>query len=169
MSIEPSIFEKPYKFCPTCKTELRRQEFDGQNLLNCPACNFIFWNNPKPVVSVIAHAGDKILMLQRASEPMKGYWCLPGGFINHGESPQQAATRELYEETQLQLQPTELVGAYLIDDDPRGVHIDIIYHIPLAGEITLSDEHQSHNFFTADTLPNNIAYKHRQAILDWVL
>lgn len=94
-----SIREKYYKFCPSCKTDLKRKIIDGRERLFCPNCDFIFWNDPKPAVSILLPQGEGILMLQGANEPSKDYWCLPGGYVNYGETPQEAVKRETKEET----------------------------------------------------------------------
>jgi ADP-ribose pyrophosphatase YjhB (NUDIX family) len=130
-------------------------------------CGFIFWNNPKPVVSIIIHNKNKILLLQRANEPFKDFWVLPGGFIGYSETAQDAIIREVKEETGLEVTVEQPIGVYRIDTDPRGIHIDIVFAAESAQEPTISKEHTSWKFFCKDTLPDNIAYKHRQAILDW--
>ena len=163
-----SIFEKDYKYCPTCKEKLVRSSIDDRQLLNCKNCGFIFWNNPKPVVSILLYEGKKILMLQRANEPLKDYWCLPGGYINYDETPEEAIKREAKEEAGIEITIDNLVGAYRIDNDPRGVDIDIIFSGKSVGEINLNSESKDFKYFEIDKLPNKIAYKHREAISDWL-
>lgn len=163
-----SIHENYYKFCPACKTELQRKSIDGRRRFFCPGCDFIFWNNPKPVVSILISKKNEILMLQRANEPLKNYWCLPGGYVNYDETPEEALTREVKEELGKRISIDGLIGVYRIDNDPRGINIDIIYKGRIKGEINLSIEHQDYRFFGPDQLPKKIAYKHRQAINDWL-
>lgn len=155
------------KYCPNCKTDLQRKVIDGRERLFCPNCNFIYWNNPKPVVSILLHRKGKILMLQRANKPLKGFWCFPGGYINYEETPEEAVERELKEETGIKCNIISLIGVYRIDNDPRGINIDIVYEGKLEGEIKLSDEHRNYKFFSIDELPPKIAYKHRKAINDF--
>ena len=110
-------------------------------------------------------------MLQRANEPFKNYWCLPGGFINYEETPQIAIKRETKEEIGIKLSGIKkLFGVYRIDNDPRGVNIDIIFEQIIKNKkISLSHEHQAYKFFSIDKLPKKIAYKHRGIINDWRL
>lgn len=162
-----SVHEKLYKFCPTCRWELKRKKIDGQNLLHCSNCGFIFWNNPKPVASVLIHQNNKVLLLRRARQPLRGYWCLPGGYINYDETPEQAACREVQEEIGLELKIEGLIGVYRIDNDPRGVNIDIIYQGAAKGGIHLSGEHATNRFFPTGQLPQKIAYLHKETISDW--
>lgn len=163
-----SVHEKYYKFCPNCKTKLERELLDGRERFFCPSCDFIFWNNPKPVVSILLYEGEKILMLQRANEPLKGYWCLPGGYINYDETPEEAIKRELKEEVGTDILIEDLIGVYRIDNDLRGINIDVIYAGQVKGKVILSGEHQRHKLFSRDKLPDKIAYKHREAIKDWL-
>ncbi|MFA5076171.1 MAG: NUDIX hydrolase [Patescibacteria group bacterium] len=160
--------EKQYKFCPTCRAELARREIDRRQLLACPKCDFIFWNNPKPVTSVILAKAGQVLMVKRKQEPLQGYWVLPGGYIDYGETPQAAAIREAKEETNLDVRIKDLVGVYQIDNDPRGHNIDIIYCADIiGGQLAINEESAEFDFFDVESLPELIAYTHRQAIGDW--
>jgi ADP-ribose pyrophosphatase YjhB (NUDIX family) len=147
---------------------LVRKPVDDRELLSCPGCGFIFWNNPKPTTSALIHRDGKVFMLQRAEEPLKDYWCLPGGFVGYEETPEEAIIKEVKEEIGVDFLIEDLVGVYRIDNDPRGVHIDIIYEGKVSGEVVLSDVHRNHGFFPVDELPEKVAYKHREAINDWM-
>ena len=61
----------------------------------------IHYENSKPTASLICIFQDKLLLIKRAIEPAKGFWGLPGGFIELGETPDEGAIRELKEETNL--------------------------------------------------------------------
>src|SRR3989344_8962704 len=156
-----------YKYCPHCANDLVLQTIDSEKVKKCNRCSFTFWNNPKPVVSVLLHKDRRILMIKRAEEPFMSYWVLPGGFIYYGETAQDAIKREVKEETGLDITIRGTIGVYLIDDDPRGMHIDIIFHATPGGKITLSSEDSNWKYFMPDKLPKHIAYKHRYAINDW--
>lgn len=107
-------------------------------------------------------------MIQRAQEPFKDYWVLPGGFIDYEEHVEEALKREVKEEIGVLAEVRKLVGVYRIDDDPRGVNIDLIYEGQLMNtEIQLSEEHSVAMWFDKQNLPEHIAYKHRDAILDF--
>ncbi|MDO8503110.1 MAG: NUDIX hydrolase [bacterium] len=148
---------------------MRKSAVDGEPVDTCPKCGFIFWGNPKPVASLLIVQDGKILMIQRSQEPLKGYWCLPGGFIRWFETPEQALIREVKEETGLNAKITRIIGVYQIDNDPRGIHLDIIYEGRANGKVKINlKEHQKFDFFEAAKLPKLIAYKHREAIKDWV-
>lgn len=160
--------QEKYTFCPSCKTTLEWRNIDHEKHLACAHCDFIFWNNPKPVVSVVIVRNGKVLMLKRAQEPLKDYWVLPGGFMRYEETPEESTIREAKEETGLEIELSGLVGVYRVDNDPRGVHIDIVYTAAGKGKVKLSAEDNSSDFFDPDNLPELIAYKHREAIADWM-
>ncbi len=65
----------------------------------CPACETFFYENPLPVVSAILESDRHVALVKRKNEPCKGEWCLPSGFAESGESIEDAALRELEEET----------------------------------------------------------------------
>jgi ADP-ribose pyrophosphatase YjhB (NUDIX family) len=73
-------------------------------------------NNPIPVVDVIIQQDSKILFAKRKKEPFKGYLGLPGGFVNIGETVEDAARREVKEETSLDIELTDILGVY---SDPQ--------------------------------------------------
>lgn len=161
------IREQSYKYCPNCKTELKRKPQDNVFRLCCLHCGFIFWNNPTPTVSVVIYKDGEVLMLKRAKEPFRGYWVLPGGYINVEETPEEAAIREAKEEVNVEISLEKLIGAYRIDDDPRGINIDIIYSAQSKGSIALSPEDSEFKYYKPNSLPELIAYKHREAIGGW--
>jgi len=140
---------------------------DHQQAQTCPKCGFIFWNNPKPVTSIVISKEGKVLLVRRANEPLKGHWCLPGGFIRFEETPEEAIKRETKEEIGLEPKIGKIVGVYRIDNDPRGIHLDIIYEGSASGEVNLSDEHDDYKYLAPESLPDKVAYKHSEAIRDW--
>lgn len=161
--IDP-IKEK-YKYCPQCASLLSKKLLQGWERLVCNKCGFIYWGNPKPVTSAIIEKDNNILLIKRSLEPLKGYWCLPGGIIEYDELPEKALIREVKEETHLDVKIDRLITVSQIDNDPRGISIDIIYKVLIInGEIQLSEEHSEYEFFPFNSLPAQIAYKHREAI-----
>lgn len=89
---------------------------------------------PRPAVTVdcivLQHvpAGVRILLIKRKNDPFRGKWAFPGGFMDMDETPEDAASRELLEETGIQWQRHEQVGAFgKVDRDPRGRTVSIVY------------------------------------------
>lgn len=83
----------------------------GTNLA-CVRCRFINYRNPRPTTGAIVLKGRKILLTKRVCQPFKGWWDLPGGFVERGESPEKTIVRELKEETGLSAGAERLLGIY---------------------------------------------------------
>jgi len=88
------------KFCPNCAAPLVRRVPPGDSLPRdvCDACGSVHYQNPKLVVGSVPEWEDRILLCRRAIEPRYGYWTLPAGFMENGETPAQGAMRETLEE-----------------------------------------------------------------------
>lgn len=94
--------------------EKRFLKEEGRERTICPECDFILYENPKIVAGVVPIFNDQILLCQRAIEPRKGYWTLPAGFLEMGESIEEGARREAFEEAHLELEIGPLLGFYTI-------------------------------------------------------
>lgn len=75
---------------------------------SCDVCNHKSYLNPLPVVVVLLPVGEGVLLIRRNIEPQKGTLTLPGGYIDFGETWQEAGVRELLEETGIEIRPEEL-------------------------------------------------------------
>ncbi len=90
----------------------------GERVLQpcCPACGFVLWQNPAPVVAALVTRSEagrlEVLLGRRKAEPAKGLWHVPGGFVDPGETPEEALVRECQEELACQVEPVEFLGAY---------------------------------------------------------
>lgn len=74
------------------------------------------YSNPTPTVDVILQRDSKILMIRRKRDPFRGELALPGGFVNEGETAEDAMRREAMEETSLEVEPIDILGVY---SDPK--------------------------------------------------
>lgn len=100
------------KFCPQCGTALVLATIHGRERETCPACGETFFHKPAPVVlAVIEHAGQLVL-IRRKLDPLAGYWAPPGGYVERGESLEDAVVREAREESGLEVVVDELIGVY---------------------------------------------------------
>ena len=88
------------KFCSNCGHSVEVRVPDGDNLPRfvCPACHTIHYENPKLVVGCVPEHDGRILLCKRAIEPRLGYWTVPAGFMENGETLEAAAARESREE-----------------------------------------------------------------------
>ena len=88
------------KFCSNCGAGVIRRVPPGDALPRdiCDACGSIHYVNPKMVLGTIPAWEDRVLLCRRAIEPRYGYWTLPAGFMENGETAGEAAARETLEE-----------------------------------------------------------------------
>lgn len=93
------------KFCPHCGSLLRQGIPEGDDRLRhiCDACETIHYQNPKLIAGCIPVWEGRILLCKRAIEPRKGFWTLPAGFMELGETIAQAAEREAHEEANVEV------------------------------------------------------------------
>jgi ADP-ribose pyrophosphatase YjhB (NUDIX family) len=87
---------------------------DDRHRLVCESCGFIQYENPRIVVGVVATWEDRILMCRRAINPRHGYWTLPAGYLELGESTEHGAAREAWEEARARLEIDQLLAVYSI-------------------------------------------------------
>ncbi|MDR0826983.1 MAG: NUDIX hydrolase [Desulfovibrio sp.] len=137
---------------------------------SCPQCGFTFrlQSNPYPTVDVvIAHPGKGIVLIERRFEPLG--WALPGGFVELGESVEEAARREGFEETGLKLRLAELLGVYSkADRDPRMHTISTVF-VALTDTPELirgGDDAAQARFYPLSALPQT-AFDHAAIIDDF--
>ena len=87
-------------FCRNCGARLATRAVEGRDREVCPVCGAVAYRNPLPVAAVVLLDGERrALLVKRKQEPQAGMWSLPGGFAELGETIDQAAVRELQEET----------------------------------------------------------------------
>jgi ADP-ribose pyrophosphatase YjhB (NUDIX family) len=88
------------KFCSNCGAPvvLRTPEGDHLPRYVCESCGTIHYHNPRLVVGCVPEHDGRILLCRRAIEPRRGYWTVPAGFMENGETLQEAAARETREE-----------------------------------------------------------------------
>lgn len=110
-------------FCSQCGGAITQQIPVGDNRVRfvCEACKTVHYQNPKIVAGCLPVWGDRVLLCRRAIEPRRGYWTLPAGFMENGETVQQAAQRETLEEACATVKELQL---YTLFDLP---HIDQVY------------------------------------------
>jgi ADP-ribose pyrophosphatase YjhB (NUDIX family) len=110
-------------FCSHCGSPVSRRIPPGDSLPRhvCDACGAVHYQNPKMVVGCIPEWEDRILMCRRAIEPRLGFWTLPAGFMENGETTAQGAMREALEEAGARV---EIHSLYALFNLP---HIDQVY------------------------------------------
>ncbi len=153
------------KFCPRCGERLEIQERMGQERPVCPACDWIFFPDPKVAVAVVVLKDDRILLVKRAFNPFQGLWMLPAGFVDAGEDPERAAVREVKEETNLAVKITELIMVLSGQEYDKGAHIIIVYRAEVKdGQLSAGDDAAQAEYFRLEDLPP-LAFESSKEIL----
>lgn len=158
------------RFCPRCATRLVRLDDHGSVRPTCPHCGFIHYRNPVPAAGVILSWRGELLLVKRRYHPRAGTWCLPAGFMEHGETPERCALRELREETGIRGRLGGLFGVYAGFDDPRVRAVLILYTAErAAGRLAPGDDAVEARFFSPRRLPRVLAFEsHRRALSEYV-
>ena len=142
-----------YKFCPLCRGDFIKKQLiqNEPERLVCKACEFIFYLDPKLVACTIAETSKGIVLQRRNKEPKKGHWVLPGGFVDRGETLEEAAKREFFEETGLHSKINCLLGTYSY---PGEANIIIVYKSDITGgTIRACHESMSIDEFKKNEIP----------------
>jgi len=137
-------------YCPYCGTALETAVFEGRDRRFCPACEEIVFQNPVPGGSVVVldsggrsppgdaakpHDGDSVLLIERANEPHRGAWAVPGGILEVDEPARVGAARELEEEAGLAVDPDALEllrTGFDIDDPADGSYLSVCFAVERA-------------------------------------
>lgn len=149
------MIEEEVQFCIKCGMPIKQLKRFGKVRPVCVACGWVFFPDPKvAVTAVVCDAQGQVLLVRRANEPRRGMWTMPGGFMDAGEDPRQAAERECLEETGLQVQVGELLGYATRPADSMGAHL-ILYFCatPIAGILRAADDADETGYFSLGALP----------------
>lgn len=121
------VGEKRMKYCSQCGGSLSRRIPSGDDRPRyiCDHCRTIHYENPKVVVGCIPVWGEKVLLCKRAIEPGLGKWTLPAGYLENGETAEQGAVRETYEEAGARV---EIVQPYVLFSLTFADHIYFMFH-----------------------------------------
>lgn len=102
----------PLQFCPHCRSPLTVAPIHGRDRETCPACGYTAFHKPAPVVLAIIEHADRLVLIRRKLDPLAGYWAPPGGYVELGESLEEAVIREAREESGLEVAVDGLLGVY---------------------------------------------------------
>lgn len=118
------------------------------------------------MVDVVIPSEEGIVLIRRASDPFEGQWALPGGFVEVGETVEEAAAREAAEETGLAVELAGLVGVYSDPDrDPRGHNISIAFLARVVGgDLTAATDAAEVAVLDPDSV--DLAFDHRRIVAD---
>jgi ADP-ribose pyrophosphatase YjhB (NUDIX family) len=124
------------------------------------------YRNPLPAVDIIIEHEGGIIFVERKNPPLG--WALPGGFIEYGESAEDAAVREAFEETGLKVELRKLLSVYSDPQrDPRQHVISITFIAKATGTLQAGDDAAKAKVYSLDNLPNNLVFDHADIIKDY--
>jgi len=153
-------------FCPRCGGKLEKRLLEDRERAFCTACREAVYENPLPATAVVVfnEAGD-LLLVKRGQEPGKGKWCLPGGFQEIDETPEQCALRELHEETGIM---GRLEGLVAMEMSPhpqvRAVLVVGYRALAIGGELKAGDDATEAGYFPLPSLPELVFQSHARII-----
>ncbi len=151
----PTTMTNKRKYCTSCGQKLSSKH-EGDALRDyCESCHLFFYDNPLPVASNIVVKNRNILLVKRKNEPYKGLWCLPMGFAESGESIEDAALRELREESGVVGKIITLVDVSSSKSDVYGDLLHLTFETDwIEGDLMAGDDASALNFFPLENLPD---------------
>ena len=146
MSINPAL--EDVRFCPRCGSEA---DIAFPRSITCAHCGYGAYYNPKPVACAIPREHDgRIWLLRRAFDPGGGLWTFPGGFVDLGESVEDAALRETREELEIDVELEGLVGVY---SRPEDRVVLVVYAARALGTPRTTEEATEVRAYAPDEIP----------------
>jgi len=141
------------RFCSECgaPVELRRPEGDELERHVCTRCAEIHYQNPKVVVGAVCSWQDRVLLCRRAIEPRAGFWTIPAGYLELGESTEAGAAREAWEEARARIAITGILAVYNV---VRIGQVQVLYRARLLSpDVTPGPETLELDLFSWEAIP----------------
>lgn len=161
------------KFCMCCGHSLELQHESARLRPVCPRCGWVYYFAPQVAATAILTRGedDKILLVQRGEEPGRGLWGLPGGFVELGETVQDALCREVLEETGYEIELGALIDVWSFFNDVKKLAgVVLIYQACVVnGALSIASDSIAAEWAPLErALDFSLAFEtHRQALLRW--
>jgi ADP-ribose pyrophosphatase YjhB (NUDIX family) len=157
-----------FHYCPSCSKVLP----DNNNPITCVNCGYRLYDNPRAAAAIVLqNSSGEILLEKRSNDPGKNLWDMPGGFLNAGETFEDGARRELFEELGLRTGDLRYIGSYPDLYMFKNVTYDVIAVVFAAQvddtqPVVMSDELLEYQYFKINELPYDaLAFKSVQATL----
>ncbi len=118
------------RYCSSCggPVRLQRPPGDDRERHVCTVCGTIHYHNPKIVVGALCLWQDRLLLCRRAIEPRAGFWTVPAGYLELGETAEEGAAREAWEEARARIRIEGLLAVYSV---PRIGQVQLLYRAQL--------------------------------------
>lgn len=172
-SLEVTMDSRRFRYCPFCGQTLQRPEGDKVGTPRCAKCEHSFYSSPHPTVSAVIVDGgeERVLLTRRNIEPFKGYWDIPGGFLELGESLQDGLRREIHEELGVEIQIRSVLGSYSDTYGQDGTPTINIFYLAtiLEGRVVAGSDVSEFRWFHQQDIPETIAFDTgRLALHAWI-
>lgn len=155
------------RYCTECGHELGEREVQGKQRPACPACGAVVFQDPKLAVAVLIERAGRLLLGRRGpTASAAGKWSFPAGFVDRGEQVEDAAAREVREETGLAVRLDGLLGLYSARGNP--VVLAAYAGSIVGGALAPDDDLIELAFFPLDALPEPAFAHDRQIVADWL-
>ncbi len=160
---------RTFRYCPFCANPVVEElRFNALRPV-CSACEFVQFLDPKVAVIALVQHREKVLLIQRAVDPGKGEWSLPGGYMDAGEMPREALQRELQEEVGLRTKIGELIEIFpMVNDEGDRIGIVLAFEGEPAGSPDIpyvADDADDAGWFSANDIPENLAFESTETLL----
>lgn len=131
----------PFHYCPHCQTALVVKELDHIPRSVCPACGFIHFRNPAPAIALLIIKDGCVLLGKRRSDPGKGKWATPSGYIEYDDDFLTTAVREAKEETGLDIKLNAILNITSSFQSPQ-YHFLAVYLLAtvVGGQLLAGDD-----------------------------
>lgn len=158
-----------YRFCPYDGQPLSVRPSVNEGRPWCAKCGFVHYPNPKPCVAVLVERDGKVLLARRRIEPAKGKWDIPGGFLEWGESAEEAAIRECREELNVQVRIIDLLGTISDIYGPQKIPtLNLCFLAEIVeGKPNAASDVEALAWFGAHEFPKDLSFRHQKEALWW--
>ena len=159
-----------YEFCPYCQTALIQKAIGQRQRPTCPDCEFVHYRNPAPAVAILILDGDKILLGKRGTDPGKGEWAAPSGYIEFEDDFITTAIQEAKEETGLDIQ-VEYIYNLISSFYSPNFHFLAIYLIAqvVGGELNPGDDLVEVAWYPLSGPFPKLAFQEDADVLKWLV
>lgn len=157
-----------FRYCPDCGFQLQPPEVPSERLVSqvCAHCGGVHFRNAKPCAGALVVKDGKVLLGRRAVDPARGYWDIPGGFLNPWEHPADGAVREVAEETGLRVRPVQLLTVVIDTYADRDYTLNTYYIAEvIGGQESPADDLAELCWFGPAELPDGYAFTHCSQVL----
>ncbi|MCY3899888.1 MAG: NUDIX domain-containing protein [Caldilineaceae bacterium] len=159
-----------FRYCPYCASSIVEEVRFNAVRPVCSACGFVQFHDPKVAVIALVVHRRRVLLIQRAVDPAKGKWSLPGGYMDAGEMPQEALKRELKEEVGLSVKIGELIEIFpMVNEEEERIGIVLAFEGEPSGSPDIpfvADDAQDAGWFCLGEIPSDLAFESTETLLN---